>query len=115
MGRKKRQPQEFTEEEKEYLKQYKENISFSKTTTINNNEINNGCISKRKIVDYNDNEVQYDKDFELHTASDSMQHFTFTCFYNFIIWFQFSSILRHCVSNGTKMILQVKTFSFYKS
>ena len=70
MGRKKRQPQEFTEEKKEYLKQYKKNNSFSKTTT-NNNEKNNGCISKRKLVDYNDNEVQYDNDFEMHTASDS--------------------------------------------
>ena len=49
MGRKKRQPQEFTEEKKEYLKQYKKNISFSKTTT-NNTEINNGCLEKLKNI-----------------------------------------------------------------
>ena len=58
MGRKKRKPQEFTEQKKQYLKQYKENVSFSKKNTCNNETSNDGCTSKRKIVDYNDNEVQ---------------------------------------------------------
>ena len=45
-------------------------MSFSKKDTSNNETSNDGCTSKRKILDYNDNEVQY-HDFEMHTASDN--------------------------------------------
>ena len=55
MGRKKIKPVPFSEEKKQYLKQYRQNLSFS-NKNISDNEINNdGSISKRKLMDFKSN------------------------------------------------------------
>ena len=55
MGRKKIKPVPFSEEKKQYLKQYRQNLAFS-NKHISDNEINNdGSISKRKLMDFKSN------------------------------------------------------------
>ena len=56
MGRKKIKPEKLGEEKKQYLKQYKQNRSFSNENIrlISDNEIiNNGSFSKRKLMVFN--------------------------------------------------------------